>query len=85
VDHFTASVLWRYESGREAEMGDTHEAPLVWRKSGRCDSSHCVEVARTRDRVGVRDAKDPNGAVLWFTPEEWTAFLDGVRNGEFNS
>jgi hypothetical protein len=67
------------------EMGDTHGAPLHWRKSGRCDSSTCVEVAVTPDGVGVRDGKDPDGAVLWFTPEEWTAFLDGVRNGEFNS
>lgn len=65
-------------------MGDTHEAPLSWRRSGRCDSATCVEVAVTIGRVGVRDGKDPSGAVLWFTPEEWTAFMAGVRDGEFD-
>ena len=65
-------------------MGDTHEAPLYWRKSGRCDSAACVEVAVTDGAVGVRDGKDPNGAVLWFSPEEWTAFVQGVRHGDFD-
>ncbi|HEU5110006.1 MAG TPA: DUF397 domain-containing protein [Micromonosporaceae bacterium] len=64
-------------------MGNTHEAPLVWRRSGRCDSATCVEVAVDGDRVGVRDGKDPDGAVLWFSIEEWTAFTDGIRAGEF--
>ena len=64
-------------------MGETQQAPLGWRRSGRCDSATCVEVAVDGDRVGVRDSKDPDGAVLWFSVEEWTAFLAGVRNGEF--
>lgn len=29
---------------------------LVWRKSSRCDSGHCVEVAWRPDGVGVRDS-----------------------------
>ena len=73
--------------GEEAVMGDTHNdthrAPLDWRKSGRCDSSACVEVAVDEDRIGVRDGKDPNGAVLWFSLEEWTAFMDGISHGDF--
>jgi hypothetical protein len=32
----------------------------------------------------VRDSKDPQGPVLLFTPDEWRAFVGGVRNGEFD-
>jgi hypothetical protein len=33
--------------------------------------------------VAIRDSKDQQGSVLLFTPGEWTAFLMGVRGGEF--
>nr|WP_245650453.1 DUF397 domain-containing protein [Nocardia harenae] len=35
-------------------------------------------------RTAVRDSKNPAGPVLDFTPSEWTAFVAGVRAGEFN-
>ena len=35
--------------------------------------------------VGVRNSRDSEGLVLQFTPDEWHAFLGGVRNGEFDS
>jgi hypothetical protein len=68
----------------EATMNATH-GPLDWRKSRRCDSAHCVEVAVTAERVGVRDGKDPAGPALWFSVEEWTAFVEGVRAGDFTT
>lgn len=34
--------------------------------------------------VVVRDAADPAQPELRFTPEEWTAFVAGVKNGEFD-
>lgn len=55
-----------------------------WRKSSQCGSNTCVEVARDGDRVLVRDSKDPERAPLEFTPAEWTAFLHGARDGEFD-
>lgn len=46
----------------------------------------CVEAAHLSDGcIGVRDSKDPAGPMLRFTPSEWTAFLGGVRNGEFDN
>jgi hypothetical protein len=56
-----------------------------WIKSSKSFSNgNCVEVANLPDgEVGVRDSKDRDGGVLRFTPSEWTAFLGGVRNGEF--
>jgi hypothetical protein len=48
-------------------------------------NGNCVEVADLPDGgVGVRNSRDPGGPVLNFTPEEWSAFLGGVRNGEFD-
>jgi hypothetical protein len=49
-------------------------------------NGNCVEVASLPDgEIGVRDSKDPDGAVLRFTHDEWQAFLGGARNGEFDS
>jgi Domain of unknown function (DUF397) len=46
----------------------------------------CVEVARLPDGgIGIRDSKDTAGPVLRFTSSEWTAFIGGVHNGEFDS
>lgn len=48
-------------------------------------SGNCVEVAFTGgDNVYVRDSKDPDGGVLRFTSDEWRAFVNGVRQGEFD-
>lgn len=43
-----------------------------------------MEVAFVDGKIGVRDSKDQRGPVLVFTPHEWTAFLSGVRGGEFD-
>lgn len=55
-----------------------------WHKSLASGAGNCVEVKLDGAAVGVRDSKDPGGAVLRFTAPEWTAFLAGVRNGEFD-
>ncbi|WP_173083675.1 DUF397 domain-containing protein [Phytohabitans rumicis] len=57
-------------------MADT--ANPRWRKSSRCDSSTCLEVARVADRVIVRDSADPSGPTLTFSPGDWTAFIRTV-------
>ena len=58
----------------------------VWVKSSQSFANgNCVEVASlSRGEVGVRNSRDREGAVLRFTPDEWHAFLGGVRNGEFD-
>lgn len=54
-----------------------------WKRSRRCDNSACVEVASERGEILVRDSKDPNGPVLRFSRQEWIAFADGLRAGDF--
>jgi len=55
-----------------------------WRKSTKSGQGNCVEVARVPDGIAVRDSKDPDGTVLLFTTDEWTAFVGGVQEGEFS-
>ena len=57
---------------------------IVWRRSLRCESGACVEVAFVGTQVWVRDSKNAGGPVLRFTQEEWHAFAGGVKNDEFN-
>lgn len=48
--------------------------------------SNCVEVIYwpTVEFIGVRDSKNPDRAILSFSPEEWEAFIAGVKAGEFD-
>jgi hypothetical protein len=57
-----------------------------WVKSaaGNAGGNH-VEISRLGDGgMAVRDAKDPEGPILFFTPAEWDAFVGGVKDGEFD-
>ncbi|MDQ7907356.1 DUF397 domain-containing protein [Phytohabitans sp. ZYX-F-186] len=58
-------------------MADTER--LQWRKSARCDSSSCVEVAQIDGGIALRDGKDPGGPRLIFTARQWTSFLAWAR------
>ncbi len=55
-----------------------------WRKSSRCGTNTCVEVAKVDGEYLVRDSKNPNMAPLAFTAAEWNAFVQGVNAGEFS-
>jgi hypothetical protein len=59
---------------------------LVWVKSSLSFANgNCVEVANLPGgNVAVRNSRKPEGPVLRFTPDEWHAFIGGVRNGEFD-
>ncbi|HXC80666.1 MAG TPA: DUF397 domain-containing protein [Trebonia sp.] len=64
----------------------SRHSPLVWRKSrATADQGTCVEIAcdvgvtREGPSVLVRDSRDPSGAVLAFSPAEWSAFLRRLR------
>lgn len=53
-------------------------------KASRSGVTNCVEVAACSCHVRVRDSKDPTGPWLKFSRDEWTAFVDGARAGEFD-
>jgi monoamine oxidase len=53
---------------------------VTWR-SAPCSDGNCVEIASADSKVLVRNSRDPHGPVLVFTPDEWDAFVAGVRSG----
>ena len=56
-----------------------------WRKSSfsNANGGACVEVARNLPGVvAVRDSKDPGGPELIFGPDQWAAFISGIRAGD---
>lgn len=64
-----------------------------WKKGSRSNGSggnNCVEVADMHDEangargVAVRNSKYPHAGNLYFTSEEWTAFVESVKLGEFD-
>lgn len=57
-----------------------------WKSSHSNDEGACVEVAfLDGGRVAVRDSKDRGaGPALVFTPAEWSAFVRGAADGEFD-
>ena len=50
----------------------------------RPNQTFCVEVAIKPEGVAVRDSKNRVKGTLFFNHDEWRAFTDGVRNGEFD-
>ncbi|GHJ45532.1 hypothetical protein Cs7R123_28740 [Catellatospora sp. TT07R-123] len=55
----------------------------AWRKSRRCESAACVEVASTPAAVGVRNSTRPQTSVV-VSAEAFRAFIAGVKQGEFD-
>jgi len=42
-----------------------------------------VEVASLTDTIAVRDSKVAQSPILIFSKDEWRAFVQGVRSGDF--
>jgi len=70
--------------GNQAE---TAASGLNWVKSSlSLANGNCVEVASLPDGgAAVRNSRQSGGPVLRFAPDEWHAFVDSVRAGEFDS
>ncbi len=62
--------------------------PLPWRKSSYSGpNGNCVEFAPTDDGSGdvlIRHSKYPDDTVIRYTAAEWTAFIAGAKDGEFD-
>jgi hypothetical protein len=58
-----------------------------WFKSTKSGAAgHCVEVASLDGgQVAVRNSNDLSMAPLVYTADEWTAFIAGVQDGEFDN
>lgn len=64
--------------------GECVEVAMNWTRSSECEGGSCLEVTFDSDEsVAVRNSKIP-GEVVWFTRDEWVAFVAGVKAGEFD-
>lgn len=65
---------------------DTHaQTHLAWQKAVASQGfGMCVEVARCDDGVAVRHSMTPEDGAILYSKAEFRAFVDGVRNGEFD-
>ncbi|MFD9339427.1 DUF397 domain-containing protein [Streptomyces sp. NPDC060028] len=59
---------------------------VVWVKSGRSAADgNCVEVAGlSGGGAAVRNSRDRHGPVLYYSRGEIVAFLQGVKDGDFD-
>jgi predicted secreted Zn-dependent protease len=63
---------------------DHSQKVLTWRKASRCMAGECVEVAKLDGMIVFRNSKRPNGRLLAYTADEWQAFVEGIKAGEFD-
>ena len=57
-----------------------------WRKSARSSAQgNCVELAKlSGSEVAIRNSRHPHGPALVFTDAELDAFIEGVKDGDFD-
>jgi Domain of unknown function (DUF397) len=55
-----------------------------WRTAVKSGGGNCVQVARRNGIIMIADSKHPGGPVLSYTLQEFDAFLDGAKKGEFD-
>lgn len=63
---------------------DFSPADIPWRTAAKSGGTNCIRVARRNDVIVFSDSKDPTGPVLSYTRQEFDAFLDGAKGGEFD-
>lgn len=73
--------MWR-KSSFSGQAGTCVEVDVF--KSSSFTHASCVQVGQFGDVVRVRDSKDPDGPVQSYRFDEWQAFIDGVKDGQFD-
>lgn len=75
--------IWTKATASNSQGNCAELAP--WIKATATDATgQCVEMQAGRLGVKVRDSKNPDGARLYFTREEFAAWIDGAKRGEFD-
>jgi hypothetical protein len=87
-DHTEESAMTPEGQGSRSDNGvPASDLPGArWRKSARSSAQgNCVELARLPGAgVAIRNSRHPGGPALVFTDAELDAFLEGVKDGDFD-
>ncbi len=59
-------------------------AELDWRVALACNGGECIRVAPQGNEIVIGDSKNPSGPVLTYSRPEWQAFVNGIRQGDFD-
>lgn len=65
-----------------ANITNSKQSP--WRIAKMSGDSNCVQVRSDDDMIVIGNSRFPDGPFLSYTKDEWTAFLDGAKKGEFD-
>ncbi|GAA3842879.1 DUF397 domain-containing protein [Saccharothrix violaceirubra] len=65
-------VMWQKSSHSTSQANCVE---VMWQKSSHSEPENCVEVARSADRVSIRDSKNPDGPVLTVPAVDWRGFI----------
>ena len=57
---------------------------LSWLVARNCDGGNCIRVAPNADMIVIGDSKNPDGPSLSYSRAEWAAFVEGIRQGDFD-
>jgi hypothetical protein len=68
----------------DAAVQPSRDAQVLVKTSSFCSDGSCVGVAIEPGEVRVVDTKAGDAPALRFTPAEWSAFVAGVKAGEFD-
>jgi predicted secreted Zn-dependent protease len=58
---------------------------ITWHTALSCEGGACVEVAANQNTILIRNSRQPDGPLIEYTPEEWHAFVSGVKKGDFDN
>lgn len=57
---------------------------LSWRVARSCNGGACVKVAARGDEIIIGSSQHSDGPVVSYSREEFAAFVEGIRQGDFD-
>ncbi|WP_078875317.1 DUF397 domain-containing protein [Streptomyces sp. NRRL F-5053] len=74
------------DAREKADLYNLDLSEVVWKSAPGSDPRNRIEVADLpRGAKALRNPSDPEGTVLRYTAAEWQAFVQGARDGEFDT